>query len=94
MELQNIKRGNFRRYTEDAFRQINGYSKEYWGWVGEDDDLYERTISSGFSLMRPEEPVTRYKMIKHEREETNKLYLKMWPAVELTPCREEDKVVG
>ena len=64
--------GGITAYTEDAFRKINGYSNEYWGWGGEDDDLYKRTSNSGFSLMRPEESVTRYKMIKHGREATNK----------------------
>ena len=29
-------------FTEEAFRSINGYSNRYWGWGGEDDDLYHR----------------------------------------------------
>jgi hypothetical protein len=28
--------------TPEVFRKINGFSNEYWGWGGEDDDLYVR----------------------------------------------------
>ena len=29
-------------YKEEQFKRINGFSNEYWGWGGEDDDLYHR----------------------------------------------------
>ena len=29
-------------FTEDSFKKINGYSNEYWGWGGEDDDISHR----------------------------------------------------
>ena len=29
-------------FTPDEFRRMNGYSDEYWGWGGEDDDMIGR----------------------------------------------------
>ena len=29
-------------FTEESFKKINGYSNEYWGWGGEDDDISHR----------------------------------------------------
>lgn len=28
--------------TIDQFKRINGYSNQFWGWGGEDDDFYQR----------------------------------------------------
>jgi predicted glycosyltransferase involved in capsule biosynthesis len=28
--------------TEDQIRKANGYSNDFWGWGGEDDDFYTR----------------------------------------------------
>ena len=30
-------------YSKDAFEKINGFPNNYWGWGGEDDELYKRT---------------------------------------------------
>lgn len=48
--------------------KINGYSNEYWGWGGEDDDLYKRSKSAGYGMHRPSPTVSRYRMIKHDRQ--------------------------
>ena len=29
-------------FTREHFELINGFSNEFWGWGGEDDDLYKR----------------------------------------------------
>ena len=29
-------------FTREHFELINGFSNEFWGWGGEDDDLYQR----------------------------------------------------
>jgi len=30
--------------TPDMFRHVNGYSLQYFGWGGEDDDMGDRSI--------------------------------------------------
>ena len=61
----------FSAFKKNDFRQVNGYSNEYWGWGGEDDDLWQRTSASTISISRPDEEIYRYKMIKHETEKSN-----------------------
>lgn len=29
-------------FTKHDFQLINGFSNQFWGWGGEDDDLYKR----------------------------------------------------
>ena len=31
-------------FTKQHFELINGFSNKFWGWGGEDDDLYNRYI--------------------------------------------------
>ena len=42
----------------DAFKKINGYSNEYWGWGFEDDDvllrLTEQNIGTDFEVYESE----------------------------------------
>ena len=58
---------------EKEFRDVNGYSNEYWGWGGEDDDLYRRAaVGIRSNVTRPNKSLYRYKMIKHGRETANK----------------------
>ncbi|CAG5081168.1 Oidioi.mRNA.OKI2018_I69.PAR.g9804.t1.cds [Oikopleura dioica] len=65
----------------DTPRHYSGYidkfnyklPNEYWGWGGEDDDLERRTIGGAkYKLVRPSPQITRYKMIKHDHETSNK----------------------
>lgn len=37
-----------------AIEMINGWSNEFWGWGGEDDNMYNRLVEAGFTLKRPE----------------------------------------
>lgn len=30
--------------TVEQFRKINGFSNAFWGWGGEDDDLWNRLV--------------------------------------------------
>ena len=42
----------------DAFKKVNGYSNEYWGWGFEDDDLLlhltEQNIGTDFEIHQSE----------------------------------------
>lgn len=42
-------------FTNDQFLICNGFSNEYWGWGGEDDELYRRVLSAKMKpIFRPE----------------------------------------
>ena len=36
--------GGVGAFTKDHYDMINGMSNLFWGWGGEDDDLYQRYI--------------------------------------------------
>ena len=62
--------------TEKVFKSVNGYSNEYYGWGGEDDDLSLRLFdfnkNLNYQLTRSFVEFAKYTMIKHSLEKTNK----------------------
>lgn len=44
--------GGVNFFNKEDFIKINGYSNEFWGWGGEDNDLLYRVKSKGFPLHR------------------------------------------
>ncbi|TKR64209.1 hypothetical protein L596_024782 [Steinernema carpocapsae] len=60
-------------FTPEQMEKINGFSNDYWGWGGEDDDIYNRLTYAGYKIHRDDKTVTRYKMIKHRRDKANPL---------------------
>ncbi|CAF1396659.1 unnamed protein product [Rotaria sordida] len=50
---------------------VNGYSTNYWGWGGEDDDMHARIISKNLKVERPPASIARYKMLKHTHQKLN-----------------------
>nr|CAG4638894.1 EOG090X0MWD [Cyclestheria hislopi] len=76
-ELQKIKLpysqlfGGAVALLSKQFRRINGYSNEFFGWGGEDDDFYNRLRRSGLPLVRFEQDISRYIMIDHAKESPN-----------------------
>lgn len=56
--------GGVGAFTKDHFERINGFSNLFWGWGGEDDDLYARITRVGFKLTRPSLKIGRYTMIR------------------------------
>lgn len=56
--------GGVGAFTKSDFETINGFSNMFWGWGGEDDDLYARITKKGFKLRRPPLQIGRYTMIR------------------------------
>ncbi|KAE8576302.1 hypothetical protein XENTR_v10004143 [Xenopus tropicalis] len=51
--------------TVEQFRKINGFPNAFWGWGGEDDDLWNRVQYAGYTVTRPEGDIGKYKSIPH-----------------------------
>ncbi|XP_072205974.1 beta-1,4-galactosyltransferase 5 isoform X1 [Excalfactoria chinensis] len=51
--------------TVEQFWKINGFPNAFWGWGGEDDDLWNRVQYAGYSVTRPEGDTGKYKSIPH-----------------------------
>ncbi|XP_051511766.1 beta-1,4-galactosyltransferase 6-like isoform X2 [Myxocyprinus asiaticus] len=51
--------------TVEQFHKINGFPNAFWGWGGEDDDLWNRVHYAGFNVTRPEGEIGKYKSISH-----------------------------
>jgi len=58
--------------TVQHFNMVNGFSNQYWGWGGEDDDMAKRLARNNLTITRYKPDIARYTMIKHETETTNK----------------------
>ncbi|XP_072931498.1 beta-1,4-N-acetylgalactosaminyltransferase bre-4-like [Epargyreus clarus] len=56
--------------TTKQFKQINGMSNEFFGWKGEDDDLYLRLEAHKIKLCRFQPELSRYHMVTHNSHET------------------------
>ncbi len=57
--------------TEEQFLKVNGFSNVYFGWGGEDDDMYNRVINSGYNIGRYSQNIARYKMLRHRADVPN-----------------------
>ena len=49
--------------TRDQFYKVNGFSNMYWGWGGEDDDMYHRLRGKNLSISRYPVNIARYHSI-------------------------------
>ncbi|XP_051464460.1 beta-1,4-galactosyltransferase 4 isoform X1 [Apus apus] len=63
--------GGVTALTRDQFSKVNGFSNNYWGWGGEDDDLRIRVEMQKMKVVRPSAAVARYTMIFHKRDHGN-----------------------
>uniref|UniRef100_A0AC35GH31 Beta-1,4-galactosyltransferase n=1 Tax=Panagrolaimus sp. PS1159 TaxID=55785 RepID=A0AC35GH31_9BILA len=50
---------------KEFFKEINGFSNEFWGWGGEDDNMRERVLATGTKFHRLPDNAGRYKMLRH-----------------------------
>jgi hypothetical protein len=60
--------GGVNYFNKEDFIKINGYSNEFWGWGGEDNDLLNRVKSKGYTLHRK---LGKYDNLLHERAPKN-----------------------
>lgn len=60
--------GGVSSLSKKQFLSINGFPNTYWGWGGEDDDIYNRIAFRRMSVSRPDLQIGRYKMIRHQRD--------------------------
>lgn len=61
--------------SANDFQLINGYSNAFWGWGGEDDQLFQRTRSQNLTLVRAFDgnvsQVVHYKTMSHPKATPN-----------------------
>uniref|UniRef100_H2ZPW8 glucosylceramide beta-1,4-galactosyltransferase n=2 Tax=Ciona savignyi TaxID=51511 RepID=H2ZPW8_CIOSA len=55
--------GGVNGVTTQQFKNVNGFSNQFWGWGGEDDDFYTRIKHHGYNVSRPPHNYGRYQSI-------------------------------
>ncbi|XP_034519908.1 beta-1,4-galactosyltransferase 1 [Ailuropoda melanoleuca] len=63
--------GGVSALSKQQFLTINGFPNNYWGWGGEDDDIFNRLVFKGMSVSRPNAVVGKCRMIRHSRDKKN-----------------------
>ncbi|KER30570.1 hypothetical protein T265_03047 [Opisthorchis viverrini] len=58
-------------FSREQFVRVRGFSNVYFGWGGEDDDMFGRVRHAGYYIFRHSNQVSRYTMIKHSSEKLN-----------------------
>ncbi|XP_050546198.1 beta-1,4-N-acetylgalactosaminyltransferase bre-4-like [Daktulosphaira vitifoliae] len=57
--------------TRKQYKDINGFSNVFYGWGGEDDDIFNRVYYDGYRVCRYELDISRYTMLTHSKETPN-----------------------
>ncbi|KAI9559313.1 hypothetical protein GHT06_016102 [Daphnia sinensis] len=77
--------GGVTAFSAKDFQKVNGYSNSFWGWGGEDDQLYQRvkfhnlTVARAYAGQPSLVRLVRYKTLSHKKAKPNpgrKLVLK------------------
>ena len=50
------------------FRSVNGFSNQFYGWGGEDDELYQRLTENDLDPVRVAAHQARYISLKHHKQ--------------------------
>lgn len=45
--------GGVNSFNKEDFEKINGYPNNYWGWGGEDDEVYDRVADNNLDVIVP-----------------------------------------
>uniref|UniRef100_A0A8C5KC30 Beta-1,4-galactosyltransferase n=1 Tax=Jaculus jaculus TaxID=51337 RepID=A0A8C5KC30_JACJA len=64
--------GGVTALSREQFFKVNGFSNNYWGWGGEDDDLRLVELHK-MKISRPKPEVGKYTMIFHTRDRGNEV---------------------
>lgn len=64
--------------TWQQFLVLNGYSNQYFGWGGEDDDFYVRITQTKTKIVRYPLSISRYMMVQHYRDSSNPVNDDRW----------------
>lgn len=88
--------GGVTALSREQFFKVNGFSNNYWGWGGEDDDLRLRVELHRMKILRPKPEVGKYTMIFHTRDRGNEVNIermkllhqvaRVWKTDGLTSC--------
>lgn len=57
--------------TREQFEYIGGFSNRFYGWGGEDDDIFERFRVAGYGIARTPLDIGLYTMMKHPKMKPN-----------------------
>jgi hypothetical protein len=69
--------GGVTALSTNDFQSVNGFSNSFWGWGGEDDQLYQRVKSQNLNVTRAfdEQPslihLARFKTLSHKKASPN-----------------------
>lgn len=77
--------GGVTAFTRALFEMVNGFSNEYYGWGGEDDDMFSRIRARNLTIARFSKTVARYTMIKHKSDAGNPYNVKSGIAWKFRP---------
>ncbi|XP_023931540.1 beta-1,4-N-acetylgalactosaminyltransferase bre-4 isoform X1 [Lingula anatina] len=71
----------------NTFVKVNGYSNQFWGWGGEDDDMWERFVAVNATVKRPPLTIGRYTMNKHASRRGQANYTMIYPLLKTSRSR-------
>ncbi|CAH2043344.1 unnamed protein product, partial [Iphiclides podalirius] len=63
--------GGVSAMTLEQFTKVNGFSNKYWGWGGEDDDMFYRLKKVNYHIARYKMSIARYAMLDHKKSAPN-----------------------
>ncbi|XP_063365894.1 beta-1,4-N-acetylgalactosaminyltransferase bre-4-like [Cydia amplana] len=63
--------GGVTAMRDHHFQEVNGYSNRFWGWGGEDNDMYWRIRMTKLPIMKYNKDIARYIMLPHVPPEKN-----------------------
>ncbi|XP_003742725.1 beta-1,4-N-acetylgalactosaminyltransferase bre-4 [Galendromus occidentalis] len=63
--------GGVSALSRKHMQKVNGFSNEFWGWGGEDDDMSARIRYYKLKITRYPSSIARYKMLKHRKDKPN-----------------------